>query len=106
VFGSGIECDRASFTCWSLTPRTCVETPGTAQDYARLWTRAADQCEHLEHGRDIVFRCGCKLDFEGIVSKGLGSPYIFRHTRHWLKIQETASAAVKREAEEDLGKNG
>jgi bifunctional non-homologous end joining protein LigD len=32
--------------------------------------------EHIEEPGDIVFRHACKLGFEGIVSKRLGSPYI------------------------------
>jgi bifunctional non-homologous end joining protein LigD len=60
--------------------------------------------EHLEHGGDVVYRHACRLGCEGIVSKRLGSPYISGRTRHWLKFKNPAAPAVKREAEEDWGK--
>jgi bifunctional non-homologous end joining protein LigD len=60
--------------------------------------------EHIaEHG-DIVFRHACKLGFEGIVSKRLGSPYVSGRSRHWVKSKNPAAPAVKREEEEDWGK--
>jgi ATP-dependent DNA ligase len=33
----------------------------------------------------------CKLGFEGIVSKRLGSPYVSGRSRHWIKTQEPGS---------------
>jgi ATP-dependent DNA ligase len=45
----------------------------------------------------------CKLGFEGIVSKRLGSPYVSGRSRHWIKSKNPAAPAVKREAEEDWG---
>jgi bifunctional non-homologous end joining protein LigD len=32
--------------------------------------------EHIKEPGDIVFKHACKLGYEGIVSKRLGSPYI------------------------------
>jgi ATP-dependent DNA ligase len=49
--------------------------------------------EHVEGG-STVFAHACKLGFEGIVSKRLGSPY----------TRGIGSPAIKREAEEDWGK--
>jgi ATP-dependent DNA ligase len=60
--------------------------------------------EHIEERGDIVFRHACKLGFEGIVSKRLGSPYVSGRSRHWLKFKNPAAPAVKREAEEDWGR--
>jgi bifunctional non-homologous end joining protein LigD len=60
--------------------------------------------EHIEEPGDIVFRHACKLGFEGIVSKRLGSPYVSGRSRYWLKFKNPAAPAVKREAEEDWGK--
>ena len=60
--------------------------------------------EHLDHGGDVVYRHACKLGCEGIVSKRLGSPYVSGRTPHWLKFKNPAAPAVKREAEEDWGK--
>jgi uncharacterized protein YjbJ (UPF0337 family) len=45
---------------------------------------------------EVVFRPACKLGFEGIVSKRLGSPY--RSGRDWLKMKNPKAPAVKREA--------
>jgi bifunctional non-homologous end joining protein LigD len=52
---------------------------------------------------DVVFRHACKLGFEGIVSKRLGSPYRSGRSRDWLKMKNPNAPAVKREAEEDWG---
>jgi bifunctional non-homologous end joining protein LigD len=60
--------------------------------------------EHIAEPGDLVFRHACKLSFEGIVSKRLGSPYISGRSRHWVKSKNPAAPAVKREAEEDWGK--
>jgi bifunctional non-homologous end joining protein LigD len=59
--------------------------------------------EHIVESGDIVFRHACKLGFEGIVSKRLGSPYISGRSRHWIKSKHPAAPAVKREAEKDWG---
>jgi bifunctional non-homologous end joining protein LigD len=60
-----------------------------------------DHCDDLP--ADIVFRHACKLGFEGIVSKRLGSPYVSGRSRHWVKSKNPVAPAVKREAEEDWG---
>jgi ATP-dependent DNA ligase len=60
--------------------------------------------EHIAERGDIVFRHACKLGLEGIVSKRLGSPYVSRRSRHWIKSKNPAAPVVKREAEEDWGK--
>jgi len=62
--------------------------------------------DHIDEPGDIVFRHACKLGYEGIVSKRLGSPYISGRSRTWLKFKNPAAPAVKREAEEDWGKTG
>ena len=40
---------------------------------------------------------------KGIVSKRLGSP-IPAGSKHWLKVENSAAPAVRREAEEDWGR--
>jgi bifunctional non-homologous end joining protein LigD len=60
--------------------------------------------DHIDEPGDIVFRHACKLGFEGIVSKRLGSPYLSGRSRHWIKSKNPAAPAVKREAEEDWGR--
>jgi bifunctional non-homologous end joining protein LigD len=60
--------------------------------------------DHIDEPGDIVFRHACKLGFEGIVSKRLGSPYVSGRSRHWIKLKNPNSGAVKREAEEDWGR--
>jgi ATP-dependent DNA ligase len=54
----------------------------------------------------LEFRHACKLGFEGIVSKRLGSPYVSGRSRHWIKSKNPAAPAVKREAEEDWRRQG
>ena len=48
---------------------------------------------------DVVFRHACKLGFESIVSKRLGS-----RSPDWLNMKNPAAPAVRREAEEDWGR--
>ena len=57
--------------------------------------------EHFEEDGAIVFREACKLGCEGIVSKRLGSSYRSGRSRHWIKVNNPAAPAVKREEEED-----
>jgi ATP-dependent DNA ligase len=57
----------------------------------------------MEGDGETVFRHGCKLGLEGIVSKRKESPY--RRSPDWLKMKN-ADAAVKREAEEERGGDG
>jgi ATP-dependent DNA ligase len=44
------------------------------------------------------------LGLEGIVSKQLGSPYRSGRSHDWLKMKNPACEAVRREAEEEWGK--
>ena len=44
----------------------------------------------------------CKLGYEGPVSKQLG---VSGRTKDWLKFKNPAAPAVKREAEEDWGRD-
>jgi bifunctional non-homologous end joining protein LigD len=61
--------------------------------------------EHLEHDDGaVVFRHACVLGCEGIVSKRLGSIYRSGKCKDWLKFKNPASPAVKRETEEEWGK--
>jgi bifunctional non-homologous end joining protein LigD len=70
----------------------------------RLPCRGCGSFEQLEHGGDVVYRHASRLGCGGIVSKRLGSLYVSGRTRHWLKFKNPAAPAVKREAEEDWGK--
>jgi bifunctional non-homologous end joining protein LigD len=56
--------------------------------------------EAFEEGA-IVFREACRLGYEGIVSKRLGSSYRSGRSPHWVKVKNPKAPAVKREAEED-----
>ena len=58
----------------------------------------------FEEPGDVVFKHACALGCEGILSKRLGSRYRAGRTRDWLKFKNPAAPAVKREAEEDWGK--
>ncbi len=51
-----------------------------------------------------MFAHASKMGVEGIVSKRLGSPYISGRSRTWLKFKNPMAPAVKREEEEDWGK--
>jgi hypothetical protein len=63
--------------------------------------------ERLKHeDGETVFRHACKMGLEGIVSKRKDSPYRSGRSPDWLKMKNPACAAVKREAEEDWGKEG
>ena len=57
--------------------------------------------EHFEHDGPTVFAHACRLGLEGIVSKRKDSPYRSGRSADWLKTKNLASAAVRREAEED-----
>src|SRR5215831_8957593 len=52
---------------------------------------------------EIVFSLACKLGYEGIVSKRLGSTYRSGRSPLWLKVKNPDAPAVRREAEEDWG---
>jgi ATP-dependent DNA ligase len=43
-------------------------------------------------------------NFEGIVSKRLGSRYRSGRSKDWLKMKNPAAPAVRREAEEEWGR--
>ena len=60
--------------------------------------------EHFEHDGPTVFARACRLGLEGIVSKRKDSPYRSGRSPDWLKSKNPASAAVRREAEEDWGR--
>ena len=70
---------------------------------ARAGIQFNDHCDDLPAA--VVFRHACKLGFEGIVSKRLGSPYRSGRSRDWLKTKNPNAPAVKREAEEDWGRD-
>jgi bifunctional non-homologous end joining protein LigD len=54
---------------------------------------------------DIVFRHACLMGLEGIVSKRKGSPYRSGRSPDWLKVKNPGCEAVRREAEEDWGRD-
>jgi bifunctional non-homologous end joining protein LigD len=60
--------------------------------------------EHIEGDGPTVFAHACKMGLEGIVSKRKDSTYRSGRSADWLKMKNPACAAVKREAEEDWGK--
>jgi bifunctional non-homologous end joining protein LigD len=60
--------------------------------------------DHVFGDGEIIFRKICALGLEGIVSKRKGSSYRSGQSRDWLKSKNPASAAVKREREEEWGR--
>jgi bifunctional non-homologous end joining protein LigD len=77
------------------------ERKGALAKLVRKASWAVQLNDHIAERGDIVFRHACKLGYEGIVSKRLGSPYVSGRSRHWVKSKNPAAPAVKREAEED-----
>jgi bifunctional non-homologous end joining protein LigD len=66
---------------------------------ARLLARAPAGIvynEHTDEDGALVFRHGCKLGFEGIVSKRLGAPYRSGPSRDWIKVKDPDSPAMRR----------
>jgi len=60
--------------------------------------------EHCEGDGAIVFREACRLGCEGIVSKRLSAAYRSGRSPHWVKVKNPKAPAVRREAEEDWGR--
>ena len=58
-----------------------------------------------EEDGETVFRYVCKMGLEGIVSKRRNSPYRSGRSPDWLKMKNPACEAVRREEEEDWGKD-
>jgi ATP-dependent DNA ligase len=52
----------------------------------------------------LVFAHACKLGLEGVVSKRRNSLYRSGRSPDWIKSKNPNAPAVKREAEEDLGR--
>jgi bifunctional non-homologous end joining protein LigD len=50
---------------------------------------------------DIVYRQACQLDCEGTVSKRFGSLYRSGRSKQWVKVENPAAPAARREAEEE-----
>src|SRR5262249_20118017 len=61
--------------------------------------------DHVVEPGDVVFRHACQLGFEGVVSKRLSSPYRSGRSRYWIKSKNPKHPAVKRELEEDWGRD-
>jgi bifunctional non-homologous end joining protein LigD len=60
--------------------------------------------EHMKGDGGTVFRHLCKLGLEGIVSKRKDSAYRSGRSPDWVKMKNADAPAVKREADEDWGK--
>jgi bifunctional non-homologous end joining protein LigD len=61
--------------------------------------------EHIEGDDSTVFAHACKLGLEGIVSKRKDSAYRSGRSPDWLKMKNADAPAVKREEEEDWGRD-
>jgi bifunctional non-homologous end joining protein LigD len=96
--------DLLELGCKDLRRTQLEERKGVLAKLVRKDSWAVQLNEHIAERGDIVFRHACKLGFEGIVSKRLGSPYVSGRSRHWIKSKNPAAPAVKREAEEDWGR--
>jgi bifunctional non-homologous end joining protein LigD len=67
----------------------------------RAKRRAIRFTEHLTGDGPTVFAHVCRMGLEGIVSKRTDAPYRSGRSRTWLKSKNPASAAVRREREEE-----
>jgi bifunctional non-homologous end joining protein LigD len=61
--------------------------------------------EHMQGDGETLFRHACKLGLEGIVSKRKESSYRSGRSPDWLKMKNADAPAVKREAEEEWGRD-
>jgi ATP-dependent DNA ligase len=67
----------------------------------RTRRRAIRYSEHLTGDGATVFAHVCRMGLEGIVSKRTDAPYRSGPSKVWLKSKNPASAAVRREREEE-----
>lgn len=56
--------------------------------------------EHIEGDGDKIFDHACKLRHEGIIAKRVDRPYESGRSRHWVKIKNPDSPAMKRVQDE------
>jgi bifunctional non-homologous end joining protein LigD len=67
----------------------------------RAKRRAIRFSEHLTGDGPTVFDHVCRMGLEGIVSKRTDARYRSGPTKTWIKVKNPASAAVRREREEE-----
>jgi hypothetical protein len=84
------------YSCRTRPPATCL---GGSVTEHRHDAKPKPPRPHVDLPGGVVFRHACKLGFEGIVSKRLGS-----RSPDWLNTKNPAAPAVRREAEEDWGR--
>jgi bifunctional non-homologous end joining protein LigD len=70
------------------------ERKRTLAKLVRKASWAVQSNEHILERGDIVFRHACKLGYEWIVSKRLGSPYRSGRSRDWIKMKNPNAPAV------------
>src|SRR5260221_1965914 len=68
-----------------------------------MWLQLVYRCLSSLSGGETVFRHPCELDFEGIVSKRLGSPYRSGRSRHWIKSKNPSAPGGKAGSRRRLG---
>ena len=66
----------------------------------KTW-RAIQYGEHLTGDGLAIFAHVCRMGLEGIVSKRTDAPYRSWPSKAWVKAKNPASAAVRREREEE-----
>jgi len=69
-----------------------------------LRDRDSNGASAAQNDGTTVFAHACKMGLEGIVSKRKDSAYRSGRSPDWLKMKNPTCAAVKREEEEDWGK--
>jgi|GraSoi2013_115cm_1033766.scaffolds.fasta_scaffold38644_2 hypothetical protein len=68
-----------------------------------MWLQLVYRCLSSLSDGETVFRHTCELDFEGIVSKRLGSPYRSGRSRHWIKSKNPNAPGGKAGSRRRLG---
>jgi bifunctional non-homologous end joining protein LigD len=88
-------------TCAATLLKCCKATLASVLAKPALGLRLN---EHIEADGPTVFAHACKIRLEDIVSKRKTSTYRSGRSPDWLKSKSPACEAVRREAEEDWGK--
>ena len=95
-------------TCWSYDGDDLRELPLIERKQqlrpligtTKRW-RAIQYVDHIKDDGPTVFRYVCSMGLEGIVSKRMDLPCRSGPSKMWLKSKNPASAAVRREREEE-----
>jgi bifunctional non-homologous end joining protein LigD len=89
---------------WDLTREPIESRKAELAKLLRSTPPSLRLVEHLQVDGAIVYEFVCAMGAEGIVSKRAGSRYISGRCDAWRKCKNPIAPAVRREAEEDWGR--